>query len=107
MKNTGLAHPQDIILYPDTVQQAVLVANTAQAFDVPTGASYVSFGANTDFFVKFGSTGASVPTTSSTGSSTNAELNPTSRNIGSTADTTGYSLIAAAAGIVTASWYTR
>lgn len=107
MKNTGLSHPRDIILFADTVQQAVLVAATPQAFDVPTLGSYVVFGANTDFFVRWGSTQASVPTTSSTGSSTNSELNPTARNIGSTLDCTGYSIVSAAAGIVTASWYTR
>lgn len=107
MKGTGLTHPQDILAIPDYVQQAVLVANTGQAFDVPTGANYVVFGANTDFFARYGSTAASVPTTSSTGSSTNAEMNPTARNVGSTLTTTGLSLVAASAGIVTMSWFFR
>lgn len=107
MKGTGLTHPQDVIVSPDYVQQAVLVANTGQAFDVPTGGSYVVFGSNADFMVRWGSTAASIPTTSSTGSSTNAEMNPTARNVGSTASTTGFSIIAATVGIVTMSWYTR
>lgn len=107
MKTSGLLHPTEIIVSPDYVQQAVLVANTGQAFDVPTGAHYCSFAASqsVDFWVRYGSTAASIPTTSSTGSSTNAELNPTARNIGSTAATTGLSVIAGSAGYLTISWY--
>lgn len=108
MKGTGLTHPQDIISTPDTVQRAVLAAGTGQAFDIPALGSYVIFGSNVDFLVRWGSTAAAVPTTSSTAVSTDlTELNPTARNVGSTADTTGFSIIAATTGIVTMSWYTR
>lgn len=107
MKNSGLLHPTEIIAVSDTVQQAVLVGGTGQAFDVPSGARYCSFAPSLalDFWVRYGSTAASIPTTSSTGSSTNSELNPTTRNIGSTAMTTGISLVAASAGYVTISWW--
>lgn len=105
MKTLGVMHPTDVPVNSDSVQQAVLVANTGQAFDVPTGGRYVVFGGNVDFLVRWGSTTASVPTTSSTGSSTNSEMNPLSRNIGSTASCTGYSIVSSVAGIVTASWF--
>lgn len=105
MKGTGLTHPFDIISSPDYVGHGVLASSVGQAFDTPTGAGFVVFSSNVDFFVRYGSTAASVPTTSSTGSSTNAELNPTTRNIGSTAACTGISVISANAGIVTMSWF--
>ena len=102
--NTGLLHPTEILRAPNYVNTAVLAAATGEAFDVPAGAQYVSFGANVDFFVKWGSTAASVPSTDYTDGS-GSELNPTVRNIGSTNATTGLSLIAVTTGIVTMSWY--
>lgn len=105
MKPLGVPHPTEVVPFSDTVQQAVLVAATGQAFDTPTGAGFVVFSSNVDFFVRYGSTAASVPSTSSTGSSTTSEMNPTARNVGSTLGCTGISLIAASAGIVTMAWY--
>lgn len=105
MKGTGLSHPLDIISSPDYVQQAVLASSIGAAFDTPTGAGFVVFGSNGDFMARYGSTAASIPTTNSTGSSTNAEMNPTARNVGSTLSCTGISLIAASACIVTLSWF--
>ncbi len=107
MKPIGTLHPTEILTFPDNVQQCVFVANTGQAFDVPTGTNFVNFSSNVDFFVRYGSTAASIPTTSSTGSSTNAELNPTVRNIGSTLSCTGVSVVSAFAGILTMGWYGR
>jgi hypothetical protein len=101
--NSGLLHPTDILRYPNRIADAVLVANTAQAFDIPPGAGIVSFGANVDFYVLYGSTGVSVPTTSSTASSTNGELNPTARSI---SGTTGLSLVSPSGGVVTMSFFT-
>lgn len=101
---TGLLHPTNIIRAPNYVNVAVLSSGTGQAFDVPAGVQYVTFGADIDFFVKWGSTGASLPSSSLvTGAA--AELNPTTRNIGSTNATTGLSIIASAAGTVTMGWY--
>jgi hypothetical protein len=105
MKSPGIQHPSDILASPDTVQQAVFVAGTGQAFDVPAGGHYVVFSGSVDFWVRYGSTAASIPTTSSTGSSTNAELNPSSRNIGSTLSCTGLSVVSASTGYLTMAWY--
>lgn len=107
MKNIGILHPTEILPSPDYVQQCVFVAGTGQAFDVPTGAGYVTFSASVDFWVRYGSTAASIPTTSSTGSSTNAELNPTARNVGSTLSCTGVSVISASTGYLTMNWFGR
>lgn len=101
--NSGLLHPTDILRYPNRVATAVLVANTGQAFDIPTGAGIVSFGANVDFYVQYGSTAAAVPTTSSTATSTNSELNPTARSV---SGTTGFSIVGPSAGVVTMSFFT-
>jgi len=107
MKTSGLLHPTEIVASPDYVQQAVFAAAVGQAFDVPAGAHYCSFSPSfgIDFWVRYGSTAASIPTTSSTGSSTNAELNPSARNVGSTAATTGISIISATTGYCTISWW--
>ena len=88
---TGLLHPTDILRAPNFVNVAVLASSVNQGFDVPTGAKYVSFAGNADFYVKLGSTACLLPTTSvSTGAGNGAnELNPTVRSIGSTAATTG------------------
>lgn len=105
MKTFGTQHPTEVPATSDTIQQAVLAANVGAAFDTPPGGGIVAFGANGDFWVRWGSTAAAIPTTNSTGSSTNCELNPLSRNVGSTLNTTGYSIIAPSSGYVTASWY--
>lgn len=103
--NTGLLHPTEILKVPNYVNTAVLAAGVGQAFDTPAGCQYVAFGANCDFYAKYGSTAAAVPTTSlSTGEG--CEINPTARNIGSINATTGLSLISASGGNVTMSWYT-
>lgn len=107
MKTIGIMHPTDIAASPDTIGIAVLVAATGQAFDVPAGAGFVSFGADCNFIARYGSTSAQVPTSSSTAGSTSGEVNPTARNIGSTQSCTGISLISATSGIVTMSWYSR
>lgn len=103
-KGTGVTI-QSILARPDSVQAVVLAANTGQAFDVPTGMAFVAFSMDQDFWVRYGSTAASVPTTSSTSLTTNAELNPTVRNIQSTATTSGISLISATACSGSMAWY--
>jgi hypothetical protein len=92
------------------MQQAVVaVAGTGQAFDVPAGAPlcWSSRGSGIDYLGALRLDGnASIPTTSSTpGSSTNAELNPSSRNIGSTLSCTGLSVVSASTGYLTMAWY--
>lgn len=103
MKTLGTLHPTQIAAFPDSIGVAVLAAGVGQAFDVPADAGYVVFGANVDFFAAYGSTAASVSTASSTAGI--SELNPTARNLGSTQACTGISVISAAAGIVTMSWF--
>lgn len=110
MKTLGIMHPTDIPTFgsTDAIGTMVSVANTAQAFDTPAGAGYVSFSSNSiDFFVAFGSTNAAVPTTSSTpGTTTNRSIpNPDVRNIGSTASCTGISIVSASVGVITMEWF--
>lgn len=97
----------DILSSPDFVQNVVLAANTGQAFDTPAGARVVVFAMDSDFWVRYGSTNAAIPTSSSTvGSSTwAAELNPTARDIGSTVNTTGISIISASAAKGSLAWF--
>ena len=110
MSSTSIAAagmpPSDFLRAPNYVNAAVLASSVGQAFDVPEGAQFVSFKGSVDFYVKYGSTAAAVPTSSlSTGNG--SELNPTTRSIGSTNATTGLSVISPSAGNVTMSWYTN
>lgn len=91
MKNTGTRNPTEILGAPDFVQSVVLSSGVGQAFDSPAGAGFVAFAMNADVWVRYGSTGAVAPTSSST-AATGSELNPTIRNIGSTLTTSGISL---------------
>lgn len=105
-KGTGIP-TQSILAVPDFVQNVVLAANTGQAFDTPTGMAYVVFSFNADFWAKYGSTSAAIPTSSSTigSSALSSELNPTARNIQSTATTSGISLIADSACKGSMAWF--
>lgn len=103
-KQSGVPTPS-ILQFPDFTQSVVLSSGVGQAFDVPAGMGYVGFSMNADFWVKYGSTAAAVPSTSSTSGTTNSELNPTYRNIGSTAATTGISIAADAATKGSLNWY--
>jgi len=103
-KGTGLSM-QAILTRPDFTQAVVLAAGTGQAFDVPTGMAFVAFSMDTDFWVRYGSTAAAVPSSSTTSGTTNAELNPTTRFVGSTATTSGISIVSAYACNGSMSWY--
>jgi hypothetical protein len=106
MKTAGIRNTAEILATPDTYTNVVLAAGLAQAFDVPSGAGIVAFSFNTDFWVKYGSTGAQVPTTSqSSASSSGSELNPTIRNFGSTLGCTGISIVSAIAGAGSLCWF--
>jgi hypothetical protein len=110
MKTLGMMHPTDIPTFgsTDAIGTMVAVAGTAQAFDTPSGAGYVSFSANSiDFYVAFGSTNASVPTVSSTpGTTANRSIpNPDVRNIGSTLTCTGISIVSPSTGIIVMEWF--
>lgn len=97
----------NILRTPDFVTNVVLAAGTGQAFDIPAGARYACFAFDSDFWCKFGSTGAAIATSSSTvgSSALSSELNPTVRDIGSSGATTGLSLVSAAAAKGSISWY--
>lgn len=103
-KGPGIPTNQ-ILQAPDFVQGVVLAAGTAQAFDTPTGMGYALFSFDQDFWVKYGSTAATVPSSSTTSGTTNSELNPTIRNIASTASCTGISLISNFTANGSISWY--
>jgi len=100
----SLLRPANILSRPDYVDHCLLTTS-AQAFDVPSGAGFVLFASNADFACKYGSTGATWPSSNVVDGSGN-EINPTARCIGSTKATTGLSLIApTAGGIVTLAWF--
>lgn len=103
-RNTGLLHPTEIIVVPDTVSYAVLASSVGQTFDVPAGCKFVVFGADCNFMAKYGATNAAIPGASATGSSA-GEYNPISRNLLSTQATTGISVISPTTGIVSMAWY--
>jgi len=102
-KGTGLP-PNTILSAPDFVQHVSLASSVGQAFDTPAGMGYVLFSFRGDFSARYGSTSAANVTTSST-AATGSEINPTIRNIVSTAQTTGISVIADQAITGTLSWY--
>lgn len=104
-KGTGVPTPS-ILASPDYTQAVILSSGVGQAFDVPTGMGIVGFSMSADFWVKYGSTAAAVPSTSSTAGSSTPELNPTYRNIGSTLNCTGISIISESTGCKgSINWY--
>lgn len=103
-KGTGV--PVASILHaPDYTQAVVLSSGVGQAFDVPAGMGFVGFSLTEDFWVKYGSTAAAVPSTSTTAGTSSPELNPTYRNLSSTAKTTGISIVSDAAAKGSINWY--
>lgn len=101
---TGVPTPS-ILQKPDITQSVVLSSGVGQAFDVPAGMGYAGFSMNADFWVRYGSTAAVVPTTSSSAGTTSAELNPTYRNLSSTAGTTGFSMVSDFGAKGSINWY--
>jgi hypothetical protein len=95
---------------PDTVGSVIVTTALAVvAQDWPSSAGYVLFSGTMDFYANFGSTGANVPSTNSTGvtlSSGLNELNPGLRSV-STGLSTGYSITAPTSGVVTASFWRK
>lgn len=111
MKTLGMLHPTDIPTFgsTDAIGYMIAAAGTAQAFDTPSGAGFVSISQSggIDVYVAYGSTNAAVPTTSSTpGTTANRSiLNPDVRNIGSTAACTGISIVSPSTGVIQMEWF--
>lgn len=108
--NTGLGDPRVILAAPPLVVWVVLAtgSSNAQAFDAPAGRPIANFSFNADVWVSYGTTAAAIPTTTSTASTTaNAELNPSTRNLGSTVACTGISLASEVAAKGSISWYAK
>jgi len=103
-KGSGIAL-NGILATPDYTQPVVLSSGVGQAFDTPTGMAIAAFSMNNDFWVKYGSTGATVPSTSSTAGSSSPELNPTMRFVGSTLSCTGLSIVSDFAAKGSINWY--
>lgn len=103
-KGTGLSINQ-LLSRPDFTQAVVLAAGTGQWFETPTGMGAVIFSMDQDFWVQWGSTAAAVPSSSTTSGTTSAELNPTTRFIGSTATTSGFSIVSSFACKGSLDWY--
>lgn len=105
MKALGIHNSNEIMQRPDYIQAVVLASSVGQAFDLPAGAGIVGFSFPDNFWVKYGSTSALVPTTSTTAGSSSAELNPTIRNVGSTQSCTGISIISVNAQAGSITWW--
>lgn len=105
MKSPGIGNNNEILTPSDYVQAVILSSGVGQAFDVPAGAGLVAFAFDNAFWVKYGSTAAAVPSTSSTLGSSTPELNPTVRNLSSTQACTGISIISDYATKGSLSWF--
>ena len=105
-KGSGIYRGQ-IPATPDYVQAVSLSSGVGQAFDIPAGMGYVGFSMNADFWAKYGSTAALVPSTSTTAGSSTPELNPTIRDFGSSLGCTGISLVSDFACKGSLSWYSK
>lgn len=108
MRTLGTMHPTDNPVAPDYVlTMVVTVASSARAFDWPTGTRFASFGSDCNFFVNYGSTAVTLPTSSlagvTTGSSACQEINPGVRSV--PADSTGGSVISPSTGYITIACY--
>ena len=105
MKTAGIRNTNEILTPSNFRQSVVLSSGVGQAFDVPTGAGIVAFAFDQPFWVQYGSTGAIVPSSSSTAGSTNSEYSPTVRNLSSTLACTGISLVSDYAAKGSLSWF--
>lgn len=105
MKAMGINNTDEIMQAPDFVQAVVLASSVGQSFDTPAGAGFVVFSFSDNYWVRYGSTTAGLPSSSSTAGSSTSELNPTARNIGSTASCTGISISSPNAQVGSISWW--
>lgn len=94
-----------IQIRPTYVDVAQITAANAVQIDTPPGARHVMLEGTDTFYATFGSTDAAVPGATVTGGNA-SELGPTTRNIGSTSQTTGLTLAAGNSCTVTLAWYT-
>lgn len=108
MRPLSIYRPANILLWPDYVN-SVALTTVGQAFDIPDGAGFVEFRSTAAFTAKFGSTGAAIATTSSTAGNAGIVFpagEPALYALGSTSDTTGFSILAAVTGgIVSVGYY--
>lgn len=104
MKAIGIHNTNEIMQRPDFVQAVVLASSVGQSFTPPAGAGFVAFSFPDNFWVNYGNTSAGLPAATSTGSS-NSELNPTVRNIGSTLSTSVISVSSPNAQAGSISWW--
>ncbi len=110
MRGIGTRNQAEITAPPDTITQTVFATTAPQAFDIPSGANYVGFSFNGDISVQYGSTKANWPATASSAANTgtsNGEINPSIRNIGSTLGTTVISIAPAGACQGSLSWWSK
>ena len=116
MRQIGISQPQSYgEVQPDTVATFLLAAATGQAQDLPAGATnarltgLTTAGAQYNFYVLWGSTGAATPssglTTSSTGS-IQPVLGTRTFQV-STGLSTGFSVISPTSGYITAEFWHR
>jgi hypothetical protein len=99
--DTTRAFSSSVLLPPTYTDALVLVANTSQTQAVPTGATWVVFSSNCNFYALPGASAAVPGATTTNGSA--AMQNPAAWNLANT--TTQLTLVAASACIVTLSFY--
>lgn len=107
-KPVSLLRPAMVITPPDNVA-TVALSTTPVAIDVPAAVQMVNFGATGNFAVAYGTTVCVFPAASTTvGSTAGCEINPSARALGSTAVTTGITVVGTSAGgFLTASFYSK
>lgn len=111
MRSYGSINPNADIPTPSDTFGSIIVSSAGAivAQDWPAGAQRVAFSGEMNFWVNWLSTKANIPTTNSSGTTASSganELNPGVRNI-STNLSTGYSVIAATSGLISAQFWRR
>ncbi len=103
----GLSPRGSIIARSDFIT-SIALSTAVVAFDTPAGARDAIFGATGNFAISYGTTSAVFPAATSTAGSTGSEINPLARDFGSTANTTGGSVVGTTAGgFLTIAWYSN
>lgn len=114
MRPIGSLHPTELTpVSPDTCGSVIITAAAAVvAQDYPSGAHIVRFSGTMNFYVNFGTTSVTIPSTNQSGTTASSGLNelmqggwPEYRQV--PGSSTGYSITAPTSGVITASFWKK